>query len=1159
MRAGEIVAERFRIERVAARGASGVVLSAIDEASGARVALKLLLGELEEASIARFDVETAALRRLAHPAIVGYVAHGRLEGNGAYLAMEWVDGGSLSQRLRSRGLAGRASLAIARRLAEALAAAHAAGIVHRDVKPGNVLLAKDDVSAAKLADFGIARLGGSSTVTTAGTWVGTPRYMPPEQVRDARKVDGRADVFALGCVLFECLTGRNAFPGDDAATTLARILLHERVRLSSVRPDLPDELSTLIAAMLAREARDRPTAAEAVEALERLIAREDPSLELEAPTLGSVHEPAPTLGARTILEVARTLEPETEVPESAWTPTPTPTITPTIPGDPSATPSATPSASRRVPPPETPTIGRDAELELLSRALFAGASGASPGAHGAHGARRARDAAGAIVLWGGPGIGKTRLAIELAQRATGETALCDLGEARDEPGMLDAIARTLDRPRTRGVTLGALLAESRLGLLILDRADHVAAELARALGAPAATGQAQPAMPRLIVTSRVRVRSTRLSPHEVLPLSTAAGSGGTGERSAAGALFHFHARGQLDESGAEHDDEATPSAGLEGLEAIEAIEAIARALDGVPLALELAAANVGVLGLSGIVARRVRPLELVGGDEPATLHAAGERSGGADDNVSMATALWWSWRALGPDEAALAGRCALLRGGFTAEHAEAIAPSSWGPGRALAALRVLRDRSVLARDAARQQGETRLAMYGAVRDFAFARLVERGELADAWARHAEHFARWSAPLAEAVLAGTDASAARTLTAEATNLLAAAEHALALQPPRVPLALRCLAALAPIASERAPLDAFLRLSSAALAGLEALAAPLDAPLEPGAGARDGASTETDRIRVHQARGRFWTLLGEPREGRADLERAVELATRAGDAIALGRARIDLGVARHRDGDVAAAEEHYLAARALLEPAHDDLHVARAIGNVAVVAHDRGELEVAAALYREAIERLERLDDPRVLGNFEMNSAILDQEAGRLGQAKARALRAVELVARTSDLRLLAATYDVLAVLVEEIGALDEALEWHERAIAACERSVERRAEARCRARTATLLARLGRGRAAEEQRRSALRLLRDDDPITQAIVRAQLALMPLGEAEAALARGDRETASRLAGPLAAVLAEAEATSRDPRFAHSSDDLRALVRIHRPAIERLRARG
>jgi tetratricopeptide (TPR) repeat protein len=153
----------------------------------------------------------------------------------------------------------------------------------------------------------------------------------------------------------------------------------------------------------------------------------------------------------------------------------------------------------------------------------------------------------------------------------------------------------------------------------------------------------------------------------------------------------------------------------------------------------------------------------------------------------------------------------------------------------------------------------------------------------------------------------------------------------------------------------------------------------------------------------------------------------------------------------------------------------------------------------------------------------------------------------------------ATYDVLAVLVEEIGALDEALEWHERAIAAFERSVERRAEARCRARTATLLARLGRGRAAEEQRRSALRLLRDDDPITQAIVRAQLALMPLGEAEAALARGDRETASRLAGPLAAVLAEAEATSRDPRFAHSSDDLRALVRIHRPAIERLRARG
>jgi serine/threonine protein kinase len=1149
MRAGEIVAERFRIERVAARGASGVVLSAIDETSGARVALKLLLGELEEAALSRFDVETAALQRLAHPAVVRYVAHGRLEGNGAYLAMEWVDGGSLSQRLRSRGLPGRASLGIASTLAEGLAAAHAAGIVHRDVKPGNVLLTKSDISAAKLADFGIARLGLGSTVTSAGTWVGTPRYMPPEQVRDARKVDGRADVFALGCVLFECLTGRNAFPGDDAATTLARILLHERVRLSTVRPDLPAELSTLLAAMLAREARDRPDAAEVVAALRRLIERDDASLELEAPTLGSVHEQAPTLGARTILEVARTLEPERGgIDDAAGTPPDDAAGASDAmdPSDPSVTPTAprataTRTPGRRVPPPETPTIGRETELAALGRALFA----TDPS-----------DSSGALVLWGGPGIGKTRLAIELAQLATGETALCDLGEARDAPAMLDAIARTLDRPRTRGATLGSLLSETRLDLLILDRADHVAAELARALGAARAANasrQARAALPKLIVTSRVRIRSTTISAHEVLPLSVTAGTGdvgGNSERSAAGALFHFHARAHLDDTGGEASAE-----GAAEQERSQAIEAIARALDGVPLALELAAANVGVLGLSGIVRRRVRPLELVGGDEPATRRAPGGSGAegiagsAADENVSMATALWWSWRALGPDEASLAARCALLRGTFGAEHAEAIAPASWGPGRALAALRGLRDRSVLA--GARQAGETRLAMYGAVRDFAFARLVERGELADAWARHAEHFARWSAPLEAAVLAGTDASAARALTAEATNLLAAAEHALALQPPRAALALRCLAALGPIASERAPLEAFLTLSSAALAAHGGLQA-----LDADAGADASAREVTDRIRVHQARGRFRTLLGEAREGRAELERAVELATDAGDTIALGRALIDLGVSRHRDGDVAAAEEHYLAARALLEPAHDELHVARAIGNVAVVAHDRGALEDAAALYRDAIERLERLDDPRVLGNFEMNAAILDQEAGRLGQAKARALRAVELVARTSDLRLLAATYDVLAVLVEEIGALDEALEWHERAIAAFERSVERRAEARCRARTATLLARLGRERAAEDQRRRALRLLRDDDPITQAIVHAQLALMPLGEAEAALARGDRDTARRLAVPLAAVLAEAEATARDLRFAHSSDDLRALVRIHRPSVERLR---
>src|SRR5438132_8475729 len=126
--------------------------------------------------------------------------------------MEWLEGEDLKQRLARGPLALEAAILCTRRAAEALAAAHARGVVHRDVKPGNLFLPGGEVGALKVIDFGIARLAGAASLTRSGTLVGTPGYMAPEQAGLlAAEVGARADVFALGCVLFECLAGRPAF------------------------------------------------------------------------------------------------------------------------------------------------------------------------------------------------------------------------------------------------------------------------------------------------------------------------------------------------------------------------------------------------------------------------------------------------------------------------------------------------------------------------------------------------------------------------------------------------------------------------------------------------------------------------------------------------------------------------------------------------------------------------------------------------------------------------------------------------------------------------------------------------------------------------------------------------------------------------------------
>ncbi|AKT38440.1 protein kinase domain-containing protein [Chondromyces crocatus] len=259
VRAREVIAGRFELERRAASGASGDIHVALDRVTGRHVALKLLR-EGPERDEARFEREARILSALNHPGVVAYVAHGTDEAGNTFLATEWLEGESLAKRLgREPPLTLAESLALGLRVAATLGVAHAHGIIHRDLKPTNLFLPGGDVEQIKLLDFGVSRptLDGNQ-LTTPGDMIGTPGYMAPEQARGKTSIDARADVFSLGCVIFRCVTGREAFLGDDVVTKLLAVVSQEVPPARSIDPTLPQALSDLLDRMLSKDPEGRP-------------------------------------------------------------------------------------------------------------------------------------------------------------------------------------------------------------------------------------------------------------------------------------------------------------------------------------------------------------------------------------------------------------------------------------------------------------------------------------------------------------------------------------------------------------------------------------------------------------------------------------------------------------------------------------------------------------------------------------------------------------------------------------------------------------------------------------------------------------------------------------------------------------------------------------
>ncbi|MEQ9497762.1 MAG: protein kinase [Deltaproteobacteria bacterium] len=263
----------YRVDGLLGRGASGVVYRAWDEALERPVALKVLT-DLDPEGRGRFTIEAKAAARIVHPNVVQVHAVGEHDGD-AFIAQELVDGHPLSTILAAdRTLGAAAAIDVAIQVAEGLAAAEAVGVLHRDIKPHNLLVTKDGL--VKIADFGLAKiLDAPSSYTADGTTLGTPHYMSPEQGQ-GKVVDPRSDQYALGASLYHLLAGAPPF---DADTAVATIFLHANEPLPPLGPEVPAALAAAVEQMLAKDPADRFASFEAlVDALEKIEGEADSDL-----------------------------------------------------------------------------------------------------------------------------------------------------------------------------------------------------------------------------------------------------------------------------------------------------------------------------------------------------------------------------------------------------------------------------------------------------------------------------------------------------------------------------------------------------------------------------------------------------------------------------------------------------------------------------------------------------------------------------------------------------------------------------------------------------------------------------------------------------------------------------------------------------------------
>jgi predicted ATPase/Tfp pilus assembly protein PilF len=884
----------YRLVRQLGRGGMGLVYEAEHLQLGRKASLKVLDPDLarDEAFRARFIRESQLIAAVDHPNIVPIYDAGEEEGV-LYIAMRYVDGCDLKALLeRERHLSAERALSILEPVGAALAAAHARDLVHRDVKPGNILI-EEASGRAFLTDFGLAKEARSRGSTKTGFFLGTVDYVSPEQI-EGKLLGAAADVYALGCVLYECFAGRPPFAKPTDVAVISAHMYEPPPRVTEIRPDLPIAFDDVIAKALAKSESDR------YQACDELMAAARAGLE------------------RAPLAVAA---------RPVSIPSPTPARAETQPVD------------SNLSAPTTPFVGRKTELAAVREIL-------------------GRDDVRLVTLTGPGGTGKTRLAMEVAQELLEVfpdgvffVSLAAIGDpALVIPSIADALGVTEQAVPASGggeaVTppvfepLGTHLRDKNT-LLVLDNFEQILAAtplLAELLaGCPKL---------KLLVTSQssLHLRGGRDYPVPPLELPDLARLPGIEALSENAAVALFVDRAQA----------VKPDFELSGENAASIAEICLR-LDGLPLAIELAAARTKLLSPKAMLERLGSRLQLL--------------TGGARDlpsrHQTLRSTIDWSYDLLDPSEQILFAQLAVFVDGCTLDAAEAVcgAPDELPPGGVMDALESLIDKSLLRqREAA--DGELRFSMLETIREYALYRLIQRGELEGLRDRHAEHYLALAETAEPELLLANQAAWVKRLTEEAGNLRAA--MAWSLESGELEAGLRIAGAL----------PRFWSVCGHVTEGRSWLKQALDRstgvspPVRAKALFADGYAALAQGDYLHSVR-RF-------EEGLA-LDR--ELGDMQGAAMCLAQLGWLLMTQGQHERATAVSEESLALARQVEDTRIESV----ALSNLADGAAQRGDYEQAAALYQQSLALRRAQGDRRNIANALLNLGRTELLRGERDQA------------------------------------------------------------------------------------------------------------------------------------------------------------------------------
>lgn len=918
-----------------------------------QVVVKRILPHLTENArfLRLFLDETRIAARLTHPNIARIHELGEVRDTW-YVAMELVQGKDLRQllkRLREQGGTTPLPVAlfVAREIALALAYAHglkdASGkslkVVHRDVSPHNIVVSSE--GAVKLIDFGVARAANKSVHTASGMLKGKFPYMAPEQAM-AKKVDARTDVFALGICLWEMLAGQSLFRGKTDAATLKAVRACDVVAPSKFDPIVPRAVDKIVLRALQKDPKERfPTADAMREALEDVMAG------MPAPRVVEFYrdlDDVPGLDDSAEIETDGTASDATEMEGGAESES---GDTLHVRQSPELTVSGRTSGglkrARRllselaerptniVPPPSS-FVGRVAELADLQQVF--------------------RQGFRLLTMLGPGGTGKTRLATQFASQLVshfkpgeggkkGGVWFVDLTDARDVDGICARVALALSVPLSPGnvvVQMSHVIGSRGDVLLVVDNFEQVAQFAEVTLGAWLAAAPGA----RFVVTSRELLKVAGESVFEVPPLRVPERQEEV-RKAESVMLFVERAR--------------TARPGWELTPADEAAVAdLVRQLDGMPLAIELAASRMGTMNPAQLVQRLPRRFDLLAG---------GER-GASDRQATLRGAIDWSWRSLTSQEAAVLAQCAVFRGGFTIEAAEAVVNLAHfeDPPAVMEVLMTLRSKSLIRSYYPRgEETDPRYGLYESIREYAFEKLqgtpIERA----ARERHARYFLELGSQLA--VTADGNVEQLDWLELERDNLYAVFQRSVEAKETG-PRALLAVAALDPLLTLRGPFSHHLAMVDAAMERLGTEPASRAAALEL-------------RGRAKQARGK--TI-----EAGEDYAEMLSLARQLEDVALEGRAEFYIGLVERLRGQRRDAQGHFERALMLLRQVKDRRMEGRTLSSLAVLLHELTLENDATAAYQRALEIHRSVGDRRYEGITLANLGVLQQAQGLLSQSR-----------------------------------------------------------------------------------------------------------------------------------------------------------------------------